>query len=269
MSNMIKLIALDLDGTLLNSDHGISEANKKMIRAYKKRGCRFVLCTGRPFIGITAIIEALGLEGQGYAVSFNGSVIHDLASNEIVHNRPLPFRDLLEIDRLSHAIGVDYHIQSTAGIFTTNHEINVHTAFDSWLNKSRINVRKLEELHSTAINKVLFVSEPARLDQKIAEVPDHFRRKYNLMKSLDCFYEFLDKRANKGTALNVVADRLGILPEEVMAIGDNDNDVSMLAYAGISVAMGNGSEKAKAIADFVTKSNDEDGVAYALEKWAN
>lgn len=88
------------------------------------------------------------------------------------------------------------------------------------------------------------------------------------MKSLDCFYEFLDRRANKGTALQVVADRLGILPEDVLAIGDNDNDLSMFDFAGISVAMGNGSAKAKAAADFVTRSNDEDGVAYALEKWA-
>lgn len=265
---MIKLIALDLDGTLLNSEHAVSEANKQMIHAYKQSGCSFVLCTGRPHVGITSIIETLGLKGQGYAVSFNGSVIHDLATDEIVHNRPLSYQDLLEIDRLSQTIGVDYHIQSTAGIFTTSNDINIHTAFDSWLNGSRITVKGIEDLRCTDINKVLFVSEPTRLDQKIAAVPKHFRSKYNLMKSLDCFYEFLDRRANKGTALQAVSDRLGILPEEVLAIGDNDNDVSMFDFAGISVAMGNGSAKAKAAADFVTRSNDEDGVAYALEKWA-
>lgn len=263
---MIKLIALDLDGTLLNSRHEISEANKQAISEYKLRGCSFVLCTGRPFIGIKSIIATLGLEGKGYAISFNGSVIHDLTTKKIVHNRPLPFQNFLEIDGLSRAIGVDYHIQSTAGIFTTSADINVHTAFDSWLNKSCINVRDLKDLETTAINKVLFVSEPDKLEQKIAEVPEHFHAKYNLMKSLDCFFEFLDKRANKGTAVAWVAEKLGILPEEVLAIGDNDNDLSMFAYAGTSVAMGNGSIKAKAAADFITKSNDEDGVAYALEQ---
>lgn len=177
MSRMIKLIALDLDGTLLNSEHKISELNKQGIIEYKQRGCSIVLCTGRPYVGITSIIERVGLKGQGFAVSFNGSVIHDLANEEIVHNRPLSYQDLLEIDRLSKTIGVDYHIQSTAGIFTTSHEINVHTAFDSWLNGSRITVKGIEDLHSTPINKVLFVSEPTRLDQKIAAVPEHFRSK--------------------------------------------------------------------------------------------
>lgn len=264
---VIKLIALDLDGTLLNSENKLSETNKREILKYKRNGVHFVLCSGRPFIGMASIIKSLGLQNQGYLVSFNGAIIHDMAKEEVIYNSYLDTNSLIEIDQLSHEIGLDYHLQSPSGIFITKDEINSYTAFDSWLNLSPIYVRNLTELQNVFINKVIFVGEPLELKRKIKEIPSFYYKKYNIMQSLDFFFEFLNKKSNKGIALKEVANRLGILPEEIMAIGDNDNDLSMFEYAGLSVAMENGSVKARERADFLTKTNDEDGVAHALEKW--
>lgn len=118
---------------------------------------------------------------------------------------------------------------------------------------------------NTQFLKVMMIDEPAILDQAIARIPQEVKEKYTVLKSAPYFLEILDKRVNKGTGVKSLADVLGIKPEEIMAIGDQENDIAMIEYAGVGVAMDNAIPSVKEVANFVTKSNLEDGVAFAIE----
>jgi len=116
--------------------------------------------------------------------------------------------------------------------------------------------------------KVMMIDEPEILDKAITRIPQEVKEKYTVLKSAPYFLEILDKRVTKGTGVKSLAEVLNIQPEEVMAIGDQENDIAMLEYAGVGVAMENAIDAAKEAANFVTRSNLEDGVAYAIEKFA-
>jgi len=113
----------------------------------------------------------------------------------------------------------------------------------------------------------MMIDEPEILDKAIARIPAEVKEKYTVLKSAPYFLEILDKRVNKGTGVKSLADALGIKPEEIMTLGDQENDIAMLEYAGLGVAMENAIPSVKEVANFVTKSNLEDGVAYAIEKF--
>lgn len=118
---------------------------------------------------------------------------------------------------------------------------------------------------NTQFLKVMMIDEPAVLDRAIARIPAEVKEKYTVLKSAP-YFEILDKRVNKGTGVKSLAEALGIKPEEVMAIGDQENDIAMIEYAGMGVAMDNAIPSVKEVANFVTKSNLEDGVAWAIEQ---
>ncbi|WP_448324162.1 HAD-IIB family hydrolase, partial [Streptomyces sp. DSM 41493] len=108
---------------------------------------------------------------------------------------------------------------------------------------------------------------PDLLDRAIAQIPAEAKQRYTIMKSSPYYLEILDKRVNKGEGVKALAEKLGIPRENVMTLGDQENDIAMLEYAGIGVAMGNALDSVKAVSQFVTKTNLEDGVAYAVEKF--
>ncbi len=114
----------------------------------------------------------------------------------------------------------------------------------------------------------MMIDEPDILDKVITRIPQEVKEKYTVLKSAPYFLEILDKRVTKGTGVKSLAEVLNIQPEEVMAIGDQENDIAMLEYAGIGVAMKNAIDAVKEAANVVTRSNLEDGVAYAIEKFA-
>ena len=114
---------------------------------------------------------------------------------------------------------------------------------------------------------MMMIDEPEVLDPAIAKLPLHFTEKYTTVKSTPFYYEIMNKNASKGNALAKLADHLGLNKDEVMAIGDNENDLTMLEYAGIGVAMKNAIPIVKEVADVETASNDEDGVALVVEQY--
>lgn len=264
---MTKLIALDIDGTLVNNEGNLDSITIKTIKEKTKQGFKFIVCTGRPFAGVKNVISQLGLDGKDdFVISNNGALIQNSFSEEVLYRKSLPFEDFQKIEELSYHLKIPFHIQSDDGIYTTNKNIGEYSVYDSVLNKVPIFYRESNELSSIPINKMMFVDNPDNLDRVIQLIPLEYYTKYNLMKSLDFFFEFLNIQANKGKALKYLSDKLNIKKEDVIAIGDNDNDISMLSFAGVGVSMENGSEQAKAIADFMTLSNEDNGVAYFLEK---
>jgi len=143
-----------------------------------------------------------------------------------------------------------------------------YTVHEAYLVDMPLRYRSVEEItpEIKAI-KMMMIDEPEILDEAISKIPECFKEKYTTVKSTEFYYEILNKEASKGNALKKLAAHLNIPIEETMAIGDNENDLSMIEAAGIGVAMGNATDSVKAAAQVETTSNDEDGVAEILFKY--
>lgn len=265
----IKLIALDMDGTTLLPDHTVSPAVKKAIAAARQQGVHVVLCTGRPYAGVGSYLRELEMnEPEDYCVTYNGALVQKASDGSAVIQIPLDQDDYLYLEALSREVGSHFHALSRHTLFTANRDISRYTVHESMVTTIPLVFCEAENMAPNGpFLKVMMVDEPEILDAAIAKIPAEVFERYNLVKSSPYFLEMLNKRVNKGTAIQAIAEKLGIKPEEVMAVGDHENDIAMIQYAGIGVAMSNGIEKTKAVSDFITKSNLEDGVAYAIEKY--
>lgn len=262
----IKLVAIDIDGTLLDSNHTIRPKVKETLKQANDSGISIVLCTGRPLPGVTEQLRELELYGPNdYVITYNGSLVQATQSKEIISEYTLSYEDFLEIEFMARKNNVHLHTIDDQAIYTANRDIGKYTVHEASLVGMPLKYRTVDEMTpDLSIIKMMMIDEPEILDQAIRQLPAYFTDKYTTVKSTDFYFEILNKEASKGNALAKLADHLGIAQEEVMAIGDNENDLTMIEYAGIGVAMGNATANVKAAADVITTSNDEDGVAEIL-----
>ena len=265
----IKLIAIDMDGTLLLPDHTISPAVKQAITAARERGVKVVLTTGRPYAGVHKYLEELDMNRPGdYCITYNGALVQNAGDGSTVAQTTLSYDDYRYLEQLSREVGSHFHALDRHTLYTANRDISYYTVHESYVATIPLVFCEAEKMDKDIqLLKVMMIDEPAILDQAITRIPASVREKYTVMKSSPYFLEILDKRVNKGTGVKSLADTLGIKAEEVMALGDQENDIAMLEYAGVGAAMDNAIPAVKAAANFVTKSNLEDGVAYAIEKF--
>lgn len=265
----VKLVAIDIDGTLLDSNRKISPKVKETLQKANENGMYIVLCTGRPLPGVKEQLAELDLYGENdYVITYNGSLVQATKSNEIISQYGLSHDDFLEIEAMSRKVGVHLHTIDDQAIYTANRDIGKYTVHEAYLVDMPLKYRTVEEMTpDMSIIKMMMIDEPAILDNAINQLPEAFVDKYTTVKSTEFYYEILNKEASKGNALAKLAEHLGITQAETMAIGDNENDLSMIEYAGIGVAMGNATESVKQAADIQTASNDEDGVAEILLKY--
>lgn len=265
----IKLIAIDMDGTLLNPQHEVTPGVKQAIKAAREKGIAIVLATGRPFIGVERYLMELDLQLEGqYCITNNGALVQKAASGDCVAEVTLTHDDYLYFEKLARELGVHFQALTKSQLFTANKDISPYTVHESYLTGIPLHYRAVEEMDpSMTFPKVMMIDPPEALDQAIARLPQEARDRYTIMKSSPYYLEILNKQVNKGAGVKALADKLGLSREEVMAIGDQENDLAMLEFAGTGVAMGNAIDAAKAIAQFVTKTNMEDGVAYAINKF--
>ncbi|SFN55928.1 hypothetical protein SAMN05216516_11086 [Izhakiella capsodis] len=266
----IKLIAIDMDGTLLNPQHEISEGVKAAITAAKSQGIIVVLATGRPYVGIERYLTELDLKREGqYAISYNGALVHRTLDGELVSEVSLGFDDYLYFEKLARDLGVHFQALDKTALYTPNKDISEFTIHESYLTGIPVRYRSVEEMDKQlTFPKVMMIDPPELLDAAIARLPQAARDNYTLMKSAPYYLEILNKQVNKGYGVRMLAGLLGISSEDVMAIGDQENDIAMIEYAGVGVAMGNAIDSVKSAARFVTRTNREDGVAYAIERFA-
>ncbi|GGC81935.1 sugar-phosphatase [Enterococcus wangshanyuanii] len=265
----VKLVAIDIDGTLLDSNRKITPKVKETLQKANKKGIYIVLCTGRPLPGVKDQLTELDLYGDNdYVITYNGSLVQATKTNKIISEYSLSHDDFLEIELMSRKVGTHLHTIDDKAIYTANRDIGKYTVHEAYLVDMPLKYRTVEEMTpDLSIIKMMMIDEPEILDKAISQLPEEFSNKYTTVKSTDFYYEILNKEASKGNALAKLADHLGIKQSEVMAIGDNENDLSMIEYAGIGVAMGNATENVKQAADVHTSSNDEDGVAEVLLKY--
>ncbi len=264
----IKLIAIDIDGTLLNNQREITPDVFAAIQEAKQAGVKPMIATGRPISGVVSLLEELHLTDVGdYVITFNGGLVQDIGTGEDILKDTLTYADYLELELLARQLGVPFHASTKEGIYTANRNIGKYTIYESTLVSAPIFYRTPEEMVDKEIIKVMMVDEPEILDRAIEKIPAPFFEKFNIAKSAPFYLEITPKTASKGKAIIRLADKLGLTMEETMAIGDQENDRPMLEAVGNPVVMENGSAELKKIAKYITKSNEESGVAYAIREW--
>lgn len=269
----IKLIAIDLDGTLLTSSHQISSETLRTIQVAHSQGIKIVLASGRPLSGVIPYEEQLGLNGleDEYAIVFNGAVIQNLAG-KVLMSQEMDYHDfnmMLRLQRLSH---VNLHFETTENFWTLDHDLSVQMQINAAFTNNRMLVRNRDEIpQDFTFNKVGFTTDKEDSDQ-IAKlwnsIPDWAFQSYDIVRSLDNVIELNAIGASKGNALMTLAERLKLRQNEVMVFGDQGNDLSMFQNPEFKkIAMGNAIEDIKSKADYVTDDNNHNGIAKALKKF--
>lgn len=263
-----RVLALDIDGTLTNSEKKITERTRTAIRNAAQHGVKIVIASGRPVQGIWGYAEQLDLkELDGYILSFNGGRLISCRTGEIIHDVKLPLQYLPEIYELSKQYGVNLMSYEGDNLITEEPE-DEFLAIEARINGLGIRkVDNLSEYIDFPINKCLMLGEGDYLAKVEKKVYAALSDRLDVYRSEPFFLEILPKGVDKAKALEGLLDKLGCDRTELMACGDGYNDLTMIRYAGMGVAMANARDEVKAEADYVTLSNDEDGVAAAIEKF--
>ncbi|MCD2256461.1 Cof-type HAD-IIB family hydrolase [Agrilactobacillus fermenti] len=264
---MIKLIAIDIDGTLLNDKLQITAATKKAIAAAKAKQVKIVLTSGRPLPGIQPQLEILDLWYQdNYTIASNGATAQENNSQRVLIEQTLTINDFKFFAALAQVNDMNLVAQDrnyTYTLTTHDHPLSVAESQKVHLPLRHVTLADLDP--DLKLAKIMYVDYPDKLAHFIPKVPKSAFKQYTLLHSIPTVFEAMNPAASKGQTLAKLAEKLGINASEVMAIGDEANDLSMLEYAGVGVAMGNGTVAAKTAADFITKTNNQDGVATAID----
>lgn len=264
---MYKLIALDMDGTLLREDKTISKETLRAIQKAKARGVKVVLSTGRPIAGIDRYLNELDLKREGdYAIAYNGALVQNTKTRETIAQTLMTLEDVSYLYALSKKLNVNIHLLTKNSCITP--KWNTYSQLEKDINEIPLEIADFNNLDAnTTIVKIMMVDEPEVLSEAIAKLPKEVYEKYSVLRSAPYFLEFLDKKVNKGYGVELLAKKLGIKSEEVICIGDAGNDIHMIQFAGLGVAMGNAFPEVKEIADYITLSNEENGVAHVIDKF--
>lgn len=265
---MYKLVALDMDGTLLDGEKKITERTFKAIKEAREKGVKIVLSTGRPIEGVERFLEKLELNSdEDYVITYNGSLVQAVKSKKAICDKALTGKDLKEIYRLSQELNVNIHaFVRERGLVTP--KPSKYTDVEAEINKIDYTIVDFHEIDDNEIVvKIMLIDEEEILDKAIAKLPKELYEKYHCAKSMPFFFEILNRDANKGVALELLAHHLDIQRSELIAMGDEANDIEMVKYAGMGIAMENATEKVKEVAKYITAKNTEDGVAKAIEKF--
>lgn len=263
----IELIAIDMDGTLLNPAHKLTSRVKQAIAQAREKGVRIVLASGRPVSGLAPFLDELGINGdEDYCIACNGGLVQRMGDGHRVVEFPLSFADFVYVENVARELGVHFQALDGKRLYTTNRDISPYTVVDSHLSHVPLSYRAVQDMDpGMTFIKLMMVDEPAVLDEAIQRLPAELIERFAVLKSASFFLEVFDHRAGKGPSLQKLAEHLGIDRSRVMAIGDQENDLTMLRFAGTSVAMGNAIDAVKATALHETATNAEDGVALAIE----
>ncbi len=263
----IKLVAVDLDDTLLRDDLTISEHTQEILRRVRESGVVVTISTGRMLPSARPYAEQLGFDVP--LITYQGALVKNVFSGEIVYHCPLNeevARLVIQYGR-KKGIHVNFYLEDELYVERVT-PVGEHYEQLAGVPFTRVN--DLEELLETGLPyKLLLIQEEQLIDQSLQELREILQREgldAHLTKSKPTYLEVNHPKATKGTALKTLADWLGVSREEVMACGDSFNDLEMLDFAGCSVAVANAHPEVRSKAKYITASNNEDGVARALEK---
>lgn len=264
---MVKLIAIDLDGTLLNSQGRISQENLAAIRLAENYGIKIVLCTGRPYVSMKNFVEEIGFSHpEDYIITFNGGQIQKAADGKVIISDTLSCEDVFiwhdEMQRLDLPMNLIDQEYVYEPLVYPKHYPSLYTNRKIAVPVKKRDFLTFEKQHR--FNKFIIGTDQNHLETQKKEIQPALFSNYSLTMSFPWLMEVSNLGVDKGSAVRKLAIELNINQEETMGIGDQLNDLSLIEYAGIGVAMENAVEEIKKVSDFITKSNDEDGVAHAI-----
>lgn len=288
---MYKLMAIDLDGTLLNSFGEVSENTRKALKEAKEQGTEVVLSSGRPISSTESL--AIELEVDNYLISGNGAAVFDIKNQEIIYDRFLTKEQVLSIAKICEENSFFYNVYTEDEVIASSLNYNILFYHKENIKKveekrTHINiVQNIEEyikesgkekfLKITVCDESKFIFNSIMKKLKEIEGIDILEVAYMSRKKIkdgtddvDIQYyytEITNQNVNKWTAIEFLLDKLNIKKEEVIAIGDNVNDQEMIVEAGLGVVMGNSNPKMKEIADVVVADNNSEGVLEAIKKY--
>ena len=265
---MFKAIALDLDGTLTNSEKKVSERNKRALQEAIKRGVSIILASGRPTYGMSEVWEALELETLGgYVLSYNGSLCMDCKTKAVLFEHNLPRSYYVPIAEMVREANLGLLSYQGKKIVTERPEFS-YMDRESRINKMSFHkVQNLPEALKEEACKLLALGEHEDLLLLKEKLEKKYGEELSIFFSEPFFLEICPLGVDKGESLKKLLELKGWKREELMAFGDGGNDLTMLEFAGKGIAMANSQKHVLEIADEVTLSNDEDGVAVMVEKY--
>ena len=288
---MYKLLAIDLDGTLLNSYGEVSSKNKKSIKNAVEKNVEVILTSGRPIMSVKNLANELGC--NKYMICGNGAITYNIQKEEVIYDRFLEKSKVLQIIKICEENSIYYNVYTEKTILTKNLNYNILFYNQENANKpeeKKTNITVIDDIYNYVLekenenylkiticdnSKIIFGSIIRKLRMiKDVEVLDVAHMSRKMIKdgtdrvSLEYYYtEITNTNVDKWYALENLAKKIGIRKEEIIAIGDNVNDLQMVKNAGLGVMMGNSAPYIKETADVVVKDNDNDGVAEAIEKY--
>ena len=277
MKKNIKLICIDMDGTLLNSNHEVSDRNKEALRKANELGINIALTTGRIFISARYYSDLIGINTP--VIASNGAYIKNRYEDNAILEGALDKETAIEIYKIvkKHNLSINFNSWDTLIREKEVPKTHAYYIMNKYLNKEkRVKFLITNDIISTINNfdgtilKGIVIEEKESKDNLWAakkEIKERFKDKLHVVSSGNDNFEIMDGRISKGNAVSHLAKSLNIISEEVMCIGDSENDISMLEFSGVAVAMGNGNDFVKKIADFITDTNNNDGVAKAIERY--
>ncbi|MGT2906618.1 Cof-type HAD-IIB family hydrolase [Streptococcus dentiloxodontae] len=267
---MIKLIAIDMDGTLLDSKKELPEQNILAIQKAAAEGVKVVLCTGRPRSGIIPYFEKLGLTDEEYIIMNNGCTTYATEHWDLLDYESLSKQELNHLAAACQDYP-DVHLVLTGenSYYVVGEHVPDLVAYDAGLVFDQARAVSLEtiEAEGEIIFQAMFMAGKAELDSFEKALNDSLSQDFSTVRSQSYIYEAMPKGATKASALKQLAKQLELMPNHIMALGDAANDLEMLLYADHSVAMGNAADDIKQLCKYVTASNDEAGVARAIEEY--
>ncbi|HFH9837766.1 TPA: Cof-type HAD-IIB family hydrolase [Streptococcus suis] len=267
---MIKLLALDMDGTLLNNRKELMKPQIDAIHQAVEAGVKIVLCTGRPLAGVKSFIKQLGFDAEEeFVIVNNGCSTHSTKDWSLIDWAELAPSDITHLNQLADGKELQISLFDVEDYFVLAEKANEQVTLDASLVGMMPQPISLTEAVSGQHRffEAMFVGKPEVVERFEQTHRVHLEESYSTVRSLPYLLEILPNGASKASGLKQLADRLGILPEEIMAIGDANNDLEMLEFAGLGIAMGNANEQVKAIAQDITDTNENNGVAKAIAKY--
>jgi len=262
-----KLIASDMDGTLVNDKSELTERTKDAIRRVVDAGVLFVTATGRPMSNVQIVNELFDKDMP--FIVFNGAAAYMGKSEKLLFERFLDFDLAKEAFDIGQKLGVAQIVWTGPRLWANRHcdETATYHSYCKGLDLSITTDLADIKDEVKGFSKVLWIDDPVKIKELSLEMKKHFDGRLKCVSSMSHFLEFISNDAGKGTALAEIGEMFNIDKSEMLAIGDSYNDVEMLKYAGFSVAVANTPDDIKAICDHVTLSNNDDGVAAVIEEF--
>lgn len=259
-----KLMAVDVDGTLLDSRGNLTEETIKAVRLAVDKSLIFTISSGRPVQGVMPLIEKLGLDLP--VITFNGAMIITAHTRGILFEKKLSSRKAESIVRLGEEFGTTVVLWSENKLYAN--KLNERAVrYGKLSGVQPIMITDLHEVIKNGVSKVLWYDDVEVIEKYEREVGKYLNGGINFHTSQPYYLEFVDEGASKAIALEKLGEHFGIKREEIIAAGDGFNDLSMIEYAGLGVAMGNAKDEIKRKADYIALTNDENGVAHVIYKF--